>query len=166
MKNVKKNAILFKLFWYKVFVHWKLKLLNLLMDSVLIIVRLTWFNRLIIEWTRKHNSLSVVDLPGMLKKNFCSKLNFPLGFLGFLSIKKNKTIPNPTGKGVEGCYFIIIIIIIINIIIIIIIIIINIINIIIIIIIINIIIIIITLFRHRTKWDNTGNYRKQNGTDI
>ena len=35
-KNVKKNAIFFKLFWYKVFVHWKLKLLNFLVDSVLI----------------------------------------------------------------------------------------------------------------------------------
>ena len=36
MKNVKKNAIFFKLFWYKVFVHWKLKLLNFLVDSVLL----------------------------------------------------------------------------------------------------------------------------------
>ena len=37
LKNVKKNAIFFKLFWYKVFVHWKLKLpvLNFLVDSVL-----------------------------------------------------------------------------------------------------------------------------------
>ena len=35
LKNVKKNAILFKLFWYKVFVHWKLKLLNFLVDSAL-----------------------------------------------------------------------------------------------------------------------------------
>ena len=35
LKNVKKNAIFFKLFWYKVFVHWKLKLLNSLVDSVL-----------------------------------------------------------------------------------------------------------------------------------
>ena len=25
LKNVKKNAISFKLFWYKIFVHWKLK---------------------------------------------------------------------------------------------------------------------------------------------
>ena len=33
--NVKKNATLFKLFWYKVFVHGKLKLPNFLMDSVL-----------------------------------------------------------------------------------------------------------------------------------
>ena len=32
---MKKNAIFFKLFWYKVFVHWKLKLLNFLMNSVL-----------------------------------------------------------------------------------------------------------------------------------
>ena len=31
-----KNAIFFNLFWYKVFVHWKLKLLNFLVDSVLI----------------------------------------------------------------------------------------------------------------------------------
>ena len=30
-----KNAMWFKSFWYKVFVHWKLKLLNFLMDSVL-----------------------------------------------------------------------------------------------------------------------------------
>ena len=34
-KCKKKNAIFFKLFWYKVFAHWKLKLLNFLMDSVL-----------------------------------------------------------------------------------------------------------------------------------
>ena len=32
---MKKNAILLKLFWYKVFVHWKLKLLNSLMDFFL-----------------------------------------------------------------------------------------------------------------------------------
>ena len=38
LKNVKKNAICFKLFWYKVFVHWKLELLNFLVDSVLISV--------------------------------------------------------------------------------------------------------------------------------
>ena len=36
MKNVKKNAIGFELFWYKVFVHKKLKLLFFLVDSVLI----------------------------------------------------------------------------------------------------------------------------------
>ena len=30
----KKNVTFFKLFWYKVFVHWKLKLLNFLVDSV------------------------------------------------------------------------------------------------------------------------------------
>ena len=32
LKNVKKNAIFFKLLWYKVFVHWKLKLLNFLVS--------------------------------------------------------------------------------------------------------------------------------------
>ena len=37
-KKCKKNAVLFKLFWYKVFVHWKLKLLNFLMDSILILI--------------------------------------------------------------------------------------------------------------------------------
>ena len=35
LKNLKKNAIFFKLFWYSVFVHWKLKLLNFLVDSIL-----------------------------------------------------------------------------------------------------------------------------------
>ena len=35
-KIQKKNAILFKLYWFKVFVQWKLELLNFLMDSVLI----------------------------------------------------------------------------------------------------------------------------------
>ena len=35
-KNVKKNAIFFKLFWYKVFLYWKLKLLHFpMVDSVL-----------------------------------------------------------------------------------------------------------------------------------
>ena len=34
-KSVKKNAVCLKLFCYKVFVHWKLTLLNLLMDSLL-----------------------------------------------------------------------------------------------------------------------------------
>ena len=28
LENVKKNTVCFKLFWYKVFVHWKLKLLK------------------------------------------------------------------------------------------------------------------------------------------
>ena len=36
MKSVKKNVMWLKIFWYKIFVHWKLKLLNFLMDSVLI----------------------------------------------------------------------------------------------------------------------------------
>ena len=35
LKNVKKNAICFKLFWYKILVRWKLKLLNFMTDSVL-----------------------------------------------------------------------------------------------------------------------------------
>ena len=35
LKNVKKNAIFFKLFWQKDFVYWKLKLINFLVDSVL-----------------------------------------------------------------------------------------------------------------------------------
>ena len=36
LKNVKKNAKFFKLFWYKIFALCKLKLLNFLVDSVLI----------------------------------------------------------------------------------------------------------------------------------
>ena len=35
LKNLKKNAIFFKLFWYSGFVHWKLKLLNFLVDSII-----------------------------------------------------------------------------------------------------------------------------------
>ena len=35
LEKCKKNAIWLKIFWYKVFVHWKLKLLNFLMDCVL-----------------------------------------------------------------------------------------------------------------------------------
>ena len=38
---------MFKLFWYKVFFHWKLILLNFLMDSVLIIVRVLFSLRCI-----------------------------------------------------------------------------------------------------------------------
>ena len=38
LKNVRKSAICFKLFWYKIFVHWKLKLLNVLVNSVLIAI--------------------------------------------------------------------------------------------------------------------------------
>ena len=38
LENVKKNAIFFKTFWYKIFVHWKFKFLNFLMDSVLICI--------------------------------------------------------------------------------------------------------------------------------
>ena len=41
-KMFKKNAIIFKLFWYKVFVHWELKLLNFLMDSVLKALLTIW----------------------------------------------------------------------------------------------------------------------------
>ena len=35
MKKLKRNAIFFKLSWYKVFVYKKLKLFNFLVDSVL-----------------------------------------------------------------------------------------------------------------------------------
>ena len=48
-KNVKKNAIFFKLFWYKVFVHWELKLLNFLVDCVLIFIVFTSFKRLLCQ---------------------------------------------------------------------------------------------------------------------
>ena len=58
LKNVKKNAILFKLFWYKAFVHWKLKLLNFLVDSVLIHVS---YLRYVETYKHKHvNEVQVV----------------------------------------------------------------------------------------------------------
>ena len=44
LKNVKKNAIFFKLFWYKAFIHWRLKLFNFLLDSVLTANMLFVFN--------------------------------------------------------------------------------------------------------------------------
>ena len=61
LKNVKKNATLFKLFWYKVFVHLKLKVLirNFVMDSVLNLltsiraeykIAITIYNELISLW--------------------------------------------------------------------------------------------------------------------
>ena len=57
-KNVKKSAVLFKLFWYKVFVHWKLKLLNFLMDSVLIdLSRFTLYS----EQTQRNEDEARVD---------------------------------------------------------------------------------------------------------
>ena len=36
LENVQKNVIWLDLFWYKVFVQWKLILLSFLMDSILI----------------------------------------------------------------------------------------------------------------------------------
>ena len=36
LEKGKKNALCLKLFWYKVFVHWKLKLLNFPVDSTLL----------------------------------------------------------------------------------------------------------------------------------
>ena len=40
LKNVKKNGIVIELFWYKVFVHCKLRLLNFLVGSILTSFRL------------------------------------------------------------------------------------------------------------------------------
>ena len=39
-KMWKKDAMMMELFWYKVFVHWKLKLFNFRMDSVLSSIKL------------------------------------------------------------------------------------------------------------------------------
>ena len=56
LENVKKNAIFFKLFWYKVFVHWKLKLLNFLVDSVLISSAVNLDPRVLSLWRRQESS--------------------------------------------------------------------------------------------------------------
>ena len=52
-KKIKKNSVLFKLFRYKVFVHWKLKLLNFLIDSILTSVDnmyyLAWLFGLVVQ---------------------------------------------------------------------------------------------------------------------
>ena len=50
LKSVKKSAIWLKIFWYKGFVHWKLKLLNFLMNCVLHFAKaLAW----LITWSFK-----------------------------------------------------------------------------------------------------------------
>ena len=63
-KMLKKTVIYFKLFWYKEFVHWKLKLLNFLVGSVLISCKPTvnqvssgqaWFRleKTIVTWQKR-----------------------------------------------------------------------------------------------------------------
>ena len=50
LKSVKKSAIWLKIFWYKGFVHWELKLLNFLMNCVLNFAKaLAW----LITWSFK-----------------------------------------------------------------------------------------------------------------
>ena len=51
----KKNAMFFKLFWYKVFVHWKLHILNFLVDSVLMS-----FAKLLTDWNTRHSLKRVI----------------------------------------------------------------------------------------------------------
>ena len=69
LKNVKKNAIFFRLFWFKVFVHWELKLFNFLVDSVLSIClsRFLLPNSRNSRWT-KLNSIA----------NLCTSSTFPI----------------------------------------------------------------------------------------
>ena len=55
-EKCKKNAIFFKLFCYKVFVHWKLKLLNFLVDSVLI-----FFDNLHMALRKKNKKIYYYD---------------------------------------------------------------------------------------------------------
>ena len=55
LKTVKKNAMFFKLFWYKVFVHWKLHILNFLVDSVL-----TSFAKLLTDWNTRHSLKRII----------------------------------------------------------------------------------------------------------
>ena len=45
----------FKLFWYKVFVHWKLHILNFLVDSVLMS-----FAKLLTDWNTRHSLKRVI----------------------------------------------------------------------------------------------------------
>ena len=51
LKNVKKNIVWLKIFWCKGFVHWKLKLLNFLLYSVLILYGENNFcHQVMVEW--------------------------------------------------------------------------------------------------------------------
>ena len=70
MKNVKKNVIFFKLFWYKVFVHWKLKSLNVLVDSVLSSVRGTKKRR---RYFTAVNLEELIDRRQSLVAGYCQR---------------------------------------------------------------------------------------------
>ena len=76
LKNVKKNAIFFKLFWYKVFLPWKLKLFNFLVDSVLTANMLFVFNLLMKSFhsNKKPNSEIVTWLMTSLPKMWHGKI--------------------------------------------------------------------------------------------
>ena len=51
LKNVKKNIVWLKIFWCKGFVHWKLKLLNFLLYSVLLLYGENNFcHQVMVEW--------------------------------------------------------------------------------------------------------------------
>ena len=91
-KNVKNIAIFFKLFWYKVFVHWKLKLLNFLVDSV--------FKR---GWKTRNSAIQIVLQ--QFCKTSCTK--FPVALFTFTAVCYTAVFSvvtqrsSPVGRSIE-----------------------------------------------------------------
>ena len=87
MKNVIKNAVFFKLFWYEGFVHWKLKLLRFLVDSVLMFSGLLQKDQFKGKWSLAKS---------YFKQNYCHAchtrfavfLPLPTATVGKTSLKK------------------------------------------------------------------------------
>ena len=78
LKNVKKNVICLKLFWYKAFVDWKLKLLNFLVDSISVL------NVLEITFMFSHSNHLMIFTIAFDPRQFIHicliKLDFPSAF--------------------------------------------------------------------------------------
>ena len=100
------NVTFFKLFWYKIFVNWKLKLLNFMMDSILIFNlkssistnlshNVTFWNDLF-PCTTGGENFSSVDLRGAWSKSlavFDVMWNSPFASQANITIKANYYFP-------------------------------------------------------------------------
>ena len=110
LKNVKKNSIFFKLFWYKVFVHWKLKLLNFLVDFVLttfvtiaMILKVQHYSPKVLDRMLPHTTLNIPRSVNYMKnrstlsnKKFLGQLAWFIFFLNQIrSVVVSKSLHSP-----------------------------------------------------------------------
>ena len=80
VKREKKNAICFKLFWYKIFVHWKSKLLSVLVDYILnslydlVSDNMVTINVifLIVRWRSLQEKIQLLQVNDLFDKDFKS----------------------------------------------------------------------------------------------